>query len=226
MSIIRRQTSHVMGFSAREGSSGDPSPTTAYGVYCGLKAAVEFRLGRADLAGLRVAVQGIGHVGYQLCKYLHEAGANLLVSDIHCAAVARAEAEFGARAVAGSDIYGQDVEVFAPCALGAELNSRTIPQLRAQVVAGAANNQLEHAEDGAELAARDILYAPDYVINAGGVINLSYERESGYERDRAMAHTARIYEIALEIFGRAKREGRPTSDIADDMARDLLDAHD
>lgn len=225
MSIIRSQTSHVMGFSAREGSSGDPSPVTAYGVFCGLKAAVEFRLGRADLAGLRVAVQGIGNVGYQLCKYLHEAGANLLVSDIHRAAVARAEAEFGARAVTGSDIYGQDVDVFAPCALGAELNSRTIPQLRAQVVAGAANNQLEHAEDGAEMAARDILYAPDYVINAGGVINLSYERESGYERDRAMAHTGRIYEIALEIFGRAKREGRPTSDIADDMARELLGAH-
>ncbi len=225
MSLIRSQTSHVMGFSAREGSSGDPSPITAYGVFCGLKAAVEFRFGRADLAGLRVAVQGIGHVGYQLCKYLHEAGAKLLVSDIHPAAVARAEADFGARAVAGEDIYSQDVDVFAPCALGAELNSRTIPQLRAQVVAGAANNQLECAEDGAKLAARNILYAPDYVINAGGVINLSYERESGYERDKAMAHTARIYEIALDIFGRAKREGRPTSDIADDMAQELLGAH-
>ena len=224
MNQIRSQTCHVMGFSARQGSSGDPSPVTAYGVFCGLRAAVEFRLGRADLEGLRVAVQGIGHVGYQLCKYLHEAGAKLLVSDIHGAAVSRAEAEFGARIVAGEDIYSQDVDVFAPCALGAELNSRTIPRLRAQIVAGAANNQLKRAEDGAELAARNILYAPDYVINAGGVINLSYERESGYERDRAMAHTARIYEIALEIFGRAKREGRPTSDIADDMAREMLGA--
>lgn len=225
MSQIRNQTSHVMGFSAREGSSGNPAPVTAYGVFCGLKAAVEFRLGRTDLTGLRVAVQGVGHVGYQLCKYLHEAGAKLLVSDLQPAAVARAEADFGAHAVAGEDIYGQDVDVFAPCALGAELNSRTIPQLRAQVVAGAANNQLECAEDGAKLAARNILYAPDYVINAGGVINLSYERKSGYERDKAMVHTARIYEIALEIFGRAKREGRPTSDIADDMAQEFLGAH-
>ena len=180
MNQIRSQTTHVMGFSANEGSSGDPSPVTAYGVFCGLKAAVEFRLGRADLNGLRVAVQGIGHVGYQLCKYLHEAGANLLVSDIHRAAATRAEADFGARVIAGRDIYSQDVDVFAPCALGAELNARTIPQFRAQVIAGAANNQLERAEDGAELAAREILYAPDYVINAGGVINLFYERETGY----------------------------------------------
>ena len=118
MSHIRSQTSHVMGVSARQGSSGDPSPVTAYGVFCGLKAAVEFRLGRVDLAGLSVAVQGIGHVSYQLCKYLHEAGAKLMVSDIHGAAVARAEADFGARAVAGEDIYSQDVDVFAPCALG------------------------------------------------------------------------------------------------------------
>ncbi|MDA0230554.1 MAG: amino acid dehydrogenase [Proteobacteria bacterium] len=224
MNQIRRQTSHVMGFSAREGSSGDPSPVTAYGVFCGLRAAVEFRFGRDDLSGLRVAVQGIGHVGYQLCKYLHEAGAKLLVSDINRAAVARAEADFGARAIDGTDIYSQDVDVFAPCALGAELNSRTIPQLRAQVVAGAANNQLECAEDGSKLAARNILYAPDYVINAGGVINLSYERESRYERDKAMAHTARIYDIAMEIFGRAKREGRPTNEIADNMAQELLGA--
>ena len=146
------------------------------------------------------------------------------MSDIHDDAVSRAEADFGARIVAGEDIYSQDVDVFAPCALGAELNSRTIPQLKAQIVAGAANNQLERAEDGAELAARNILYAPDYVINAGGVINLHYERESGYERDRAMAHTERIYEIALQIFGRAKSEGRPTSDIADAMAEELLGA--
>ena len=225
MSQIRSQTSHVMGFSARQGSSGDPSPVTAFGVFCDLKAAVEFRLGRTDVTDLRVAVQGIGHVGYQLCRYLHEAGAKLLVSDIHRAAEARAEADFGAHAVAGEDIYSQDVDVFAPCALGTGLNAQTIPQLKAQVVAGAANNQLECIEDGARLAARDILYAPDYVINAGGVINLSYEHEDGYERDLAMAHTARIYEIALKIFGRAKQEGRPPSDIADDMAQELLGVH-
>ena len=123
--------------------------------------------------------------------------------------------------VAGMDIYSQDVDVFAPCALGAELNGRTIPRLKAQIVAGAANNQLERPEDGADLAARGILYAPDYVINAGGVINLSYERESGYDRARAMTHTARIHDVAIEIFGRAERESRPTSDIADDMAKEL-----
>jgi leucine dehydrogenase len=224
MTVVRGETSHVMGYSAQEGSSGDPSPVTAYGVFCGLKAAVEFHLGRSDLDGLRVAVQGVGNVGYQLCKFLHEAGAKLWVSDIRRDAAARAEANFGAHIVAGEEIYGQDVDVFAPCALGAELNARTIPQLKASIIAGAANNQLEREENGAELAARDILYAPDYVINAGGVINLSYETEAGYERDRAMAHTARIHQVALDIFGRARREGRPTSDVADDMARELLRA--
>ncbi len=170
---------------------------------------------------MRVTVQGVGNVGYQLCKYLHEAGAKLFVSDIQNDAVARAEADFGAESTAGMDIYSQDVDVFAPCALGAELNGRTIPRLKAQNVAGAANNQLERPEDGADLAARGILYAPDYVINAGGVINLSYERESGYDRARAMTHTARIHDVAIEIFGRAERESRPTSDIADDMAKEL-----
>ncbi len=160
-------------------------------------------------------------VNWRVCKYLHEAGAKLFVSDIQNDAVARAEADFGAESTAGMDIYSQDVDVFAPCALGAELNGRTIPRLKAQIVAGAANNQLERPEDGADLAARGILYAPDYVINAGGVINLSYERESGYDRARAMTHTARIHDVAIEIFGRAERESRPTSDIADDMAKEL-----
>ena len=222
MNQIRSQTAHVMGFSAQQGSSGDPSPVTAYGVFCGLKAAVEYRLGRSELAGLRVAVQGIGNVGYQLCKYLHEAGAKLIVSDIQLDAMARAEADFAAERAPGTEIHDQDVEVFAPCALGAEINRRTIPRLKAQIVAGAANNQLERPEDGADLAARGILYAPDYVINAGGVINLSYERESGYDRAGAMTHTARIHDIAMEIFSRAERESRPTSDIADAMAEELL----
>ena len=224
MNQIRSQTSHVMGFSAQQGSSGDPSPVTAYGVFCGLKAAVEFRLGRNDLTGLRVAVQGIGNVGYQLCKYLHEAGAKLIVSDIQRQATARAEADFGAEHADGVNIYDRDVDVFSPCALGAELNRRTIPLLKAPIVAGAANNQLERPEDGADLAARGILYAPDYVINAGGVINLSYEHDSGYDRAQAMTHTARIYDMAMKIFGRAEQERRPTSDIADDMAEELLTA--
>ena len=217
MTLIRNRTTNVMGFSAQEGSSGDPSPVTAYGVFCGIKAAVEFRLDRSELEGLRIAVQGIGHVGYQLCKYLY-------VCDLKREAVARVETEFGAQIVDGSDIYGQNVDVFAPCALGAELNAQTIPMLKATVVAGAANNQLECVEDGAKLSARKILYAPDYVINAGGVINLSYERESGYERDLAMDHAGRIYDVALDIFKRAQREKRPTSDVADDMARELLRA--
>jgi leucine dehydrogenase len=222
MNQIRSQTRHVMGFSAQDGSSGDPSPVTAYGVFRGLEAAAEFRLGRRDLAGLRVAVQGIGHVGYQLCKYLHAAGAKLIVSDIQRDAVARAEAEFGAEIAPGTKIYEQDVDIYSPCALGGDLNQRTIPHLKARIVAGAANNQLERAQDGADLAARGILYAPDYVINAGGVINLSYERDSGYDREQAMTHTARIYDMAMEIFGRAAHESRPTSEIADAMAEELL----
>ena len=183
MAAVRDATVHVAGLA--EGGSGDPSPVTAYGVLVGMNAAVRHRLGRDGLADLKVAVQGLGHVGHALCGHLHEAGAALFVSDLDAGREARTAADFGAKAVNAEAIYGLDVDVFAPCALGGILNDATIPRLRAKIVAGAANNQLEAPRHGAALAGRGILYAPDYVVNAGGVINISFEG-ADYDADRAM----------------------------------------
>ena len=223
MAVIRRETSAVAGISTAAGGSGDPSPVTAYGVFCGIKAAVRFRLGRDNLTGLKVAVQGVGHVGYALAKYLRDAGANLFVSDLDAAAVAAAASALGASPVGADEIYDLPADIFAPCALGATVNRRTIPRLKAAIVAGAANNQLAEPADGAALAARGILYAPDYVINAGGIINIACER-GGYDRDRAMKWTEEIYRTSLAIFERAREDDLPTNVVADRIAAERLAA--
>jgi leucine dehydrogenase len=223
--IIGEETAHVAGIldkQTRAGGmrSGDPSPATAHGTFFGLRAAVKYKLGRDDLDGLRVAVQGVGNVGFRLAKQLREAGALLWVSDIYEDQVKRAVDELGATAVGSDDIYGQDVDVFAPCALGAVINDATLPQLRAKVVAGAANNQLSEDRHGKELMGRGILYAPDYVINAGGIIDISYERGGTYDRDAAVAHIEGIYDTLIEIFERSAAEGLPTNLIADHVAEE------
>lgn len=223
--IIGEQTSHVAGIldkQTRAGDmrSGDPSPATAHGTFFGLRAAVKYKLGRDDLDGLRVAIQGVGNVGFRLARQLHEAGALLWVSDIYEDQIKRAVDELGATAVGSDDIYGQDVDVFAPCALGAVINDATLPQLRAKIVAGAANNQLSEDRHGKELMGRGILYAPDYVINAGGVIDISYERGGSYDRDAAIAHIEGIYDTLMEIFERSAAEGLPTNLIADFVAEE------
>ncbi|MFQ5776320.1 MAG: Glu/Leu/Phe/Val dehydrogenase dimerization domain-containing protein [Kiloniellaceae bacterium] len=217
--VMARATRHVAG--TRAGGAGDPSPSTSYGVFMGIRAAVAYKLGRNSLDGVRVAVQGLGHVGYGLCRFLAEAGAKLTVTDIDRAAVAKSEDEFAARGVEPEAIYGVPAEVFAPCALGAVINDRTIPQLKAPIVAGSANNQLAEPRHGAELARRGILYAPDYVINAGGVINISHEGPS-YSKPEAVKHVAKIYDTLGEIFSRAEAEGVPTSEAADRLAEERL----
>jgi len=199
--------------------SGDPSPATARGVFVGIEAAVRHRLGRDDLEGVQVAVQGVGNVGRRLVEYLHESGALCWVSDIHAERVQQVADETGAIAVAAEDIMGLDVDVFAPCALGAVLNSDSIPKLQARIVAGAANNQLEQSHHGETLMREDILYAPDYVINAGGVIDVAFER-TGYELDKVVAKVNGIGDSLTEIFERADVEQRPTSEVADDLARE------
>jgi len=216
---MARVTPHVVG--TRAGGAGDPSPATAYGVFVGIRAAVAQRLGRDSLDGLRIAVQGLGHVGLHLCRMLHEAGAALVVSDIDPAAVARAMWQFGAEAAAPEAIFDADCEVFAPCALGAILDDATIPRLKAKIVAGSANNQLAEARHGALLMRRDILYAPDYVINAGGVIAVSHE---GPRFDKAVVtrEVAHIHDTLREIFRRAAADGIPTSAAADRMAEERL----
>jgi leucine dehydrogenase len=223
MTYVARATSSVSGLGREPGEAGgDPGPKTALGVFLGIKAAVRFRLGRSDLGGVRVAVQGVGGVGYHLSRMLAAEGAQLLVADVRPAALQRAVNEFGATPVAADEILLQDVDVLAPCALGAVLNAHSIPRLRARVIAGAANNQLAHGEDGQALAAAGILYAPDYVINAGGIISVAREYYGGATEAQVIADIHRIPERLSAIFERARRENRTTNAVADEMARERL----
>jgi leucine dehydrogenase len=221
MTVVGRATRHVAGLPVEAGGSGDPSPLTAWGVFCGIRAAVRYQRGRDDLEGITVAVQGVGHVGHCLCRRLDEAGAKLVVADVDPASVARARGAFHADAVSPEAIYDADVDVFAPCALGGTINRQTAARLKASIVAGAANNQLSSPDVARLLAARSILYAPDYVINAGGVINISYESR-GYDETEARRHTARIADTLTEVFHRAAKDGLTTAEVADRIARRKL----
>ena len=206
MALIHRETEHVRGCSQGEGGSGDPSPVTAYGVFRGLQACVHRGLGQDDLQGLRVAIQGAGHVGYYLAKELARAGCSLVVSDIDEAKVRRVQEECGAEPVPIDAIYDQECDVFAPCALGGSLNADTIPTLRCKVVAGAANNQLADEEAGQMLVDRGILYGPDYVLNAGGLINVAHEGHH-YNRQMVLELADRIYATTLRVFEISDEEG-------------------
>ena len=221
MEIIRTQTKHVTGIDPAHGGSGDPSPFTALGVRRGIEACVKFKLGRDDLQGVHIAVQGVGHVGYHLCKELHAAGAKLTVADVDRLKSERAQREFGAAIVAIDQVAYVDCDVFAPCALGAGLNDATIPYLKARIVAGAANNQLAEPRHGNDLHARSILYAPDYAINAGGLVNVAQEVK-GYDPKLARQNTLRIYDTIWDICERSKKMGAPTHKVADIMVEEKL----
>lgn len=217
MDIIHEETDYVTGVSPAFGSSGNPSPVTAYGIFIGMKAACKEAFGTDDLQGKTVAVQGVGNVAYHLCKYLHEEGASLIVTDINKAAVQRAVSEFGAKAVDAEEIYSVSCDVFSPCALGGIINDETIPQLKAKVIAGSANNQLKEERHGEMLHEKGIVYAPDYVINAGGVINVADEL-NGYNRERALKKVEGIYHSLTEIFKISKEENISTARAADELA--------
>jgi leucine dehydrogenase len=218
MEFVAMETEHVVGMLGR---SGDPSPVTAYGVYMGIKACAHFRYGTDSLEGRHIAVQGVGHVGYYMCKDLAEEGAKLTVSDIDKDRVARVVEEFGATAVAADEIYDVKADIFAPCALGAVANDDTIPRFKFDIVAGAANNVLAHSHHGDALDKKGILYAPDYVINAGGLINV-YGEINDWTPDRSMRKAGDIYNTLLRIFERAKTEGIPTSAAADRVAESRI----
>ena len=220
MEFVRKETDHVAGLLDR---SGDPSPVTAYGVYVGIKACARERWGDDALDGRRVAVQGLGNVGMNLCGYLSEEGARLTVTDIRPARVREAETRFpGTVAAAPDAIYAADADVFAPCALGAVINDDTLPVLKAKIVAGAANNQLAHGRrHGAMVRERGILYAPDYVINAGGLINV-YGELKGWNAERGKRQAAAIYESLLRIFRLSREESVPTNHAADRVALERL----
>ena len=225
MRHVREQTQFVSGL-PQTGSSagGDPSPWTAIGCLQGIEAAVESRLGTDSLKGVRVAVQGVGHVGLHLCRLLHEAGAVLFVSDVNRENLKAASAELPVTVVAPTELLYANVDVLAPCALGNILTSTTIPRIRAKIIAGAANNQLATVADGARLAERDILYAPDYVINAGGIISVAREYYGSSSEDEVRADVYRIRERLQAIFDEAKSSGRPTNELADELARSLVAA--
>lgn len=214
MDFVQMETEHVTGVAGR---SGDPSPVTAYGVYRGIKAAAKERYGNDSLEGLTVAVQGLGHVGYHLCANLAAEGAKLIVTDIDEERIQRVVKEFDAESVAPDKIYGVEAQIFAPCALGAAVNDETIPQFKFEIVAGSANNQLAEERHGDELTRRGILYAPDYVINAGGLINV-YGELNGWSADQAKRKAGEIYDTLGQLFELAKEQGIATHVAADRLA--------
>jgi leucine dehydrogenase len=218
MEIVRLETQHVAGLLGR---SGDPSPFTARGVFRAIQASTRFLRDTDNLSGVTVALQGCGHVGYNLAKLLHEAGAKLIVSDVNESSVSRAVDEFAAKRVETSEIFGVDANVFAPCALGGVLNDQTIPELKVQIVAGAANNQLLEERHGTMLRERNILYAPDYVANAGGILNGCVEL-LGWQAEHALNKVDEIYDTVLRIFESAKAEGITTNKAADRLAEERL----
>lgn len=219
MALMREETRHVAGL---VGLSGDPSPVTARGVFRAIQATMKHRHGDPGLAGKRVAIQGVGHVGYHLARELAAAGAELIVADLHPQAVERCIGEMGATAASPQSIHTIEAEVFAPCAMGGGLNAGTIGELRCAAVVGAANNQLEEESDGDRLEAREILYAPDYIANAGGVINGSREI-LGWSAERALARVEGIYDTVLEVFRAAAMNEITTARAADRLAERRLE---
>lgn len=225
MQTIATRTKYVTGLPTTGGKAGgDPSPKTAFGLFRGIEAAVRFKLERETLRDTSVAVQGVGNVGYHLCRLLHEAGATLSVTDIDATKVQRVCDEFGASAVALDEILFCDVDLLAPCALGAILTAASIPRLQVKIVAGAANNQLQTPEDGRRLADAGILYAPDYVINGGGIINVACEYSGDVDDAGVMDLVAQIGPRLTDIFAESAATGRLTNDIADEQARQLIAA--
>ncbi len=223
MRYVKMETDFVSGLPKDgAGAGGDPSPLTALGVFLGIKAAAKTRLGTDSLNGVRIAVQGVGHVGLHLCRLLRDDGAELTVADVNGDNLRLARDELPVTEVPPAELLFSDVDVLAPCALGNILTSVTIPKLKAKIVAGAANNQLADESDGARLADRDILYAPDYVINAGGIINVAHEYYGNSSEEQVRAEVGKIPQRLEAIFVEAKDTSRPTNLIADELARHLV----
>lgn len=220
MEYVRMETRHVAGL---HGLSGDPSPVTAYGVYVGMKACAKVRWGSDSLAGKRVVVQGCGNVARALCDMLHQEGAKLTVTDIDGEKVKRVVAATGAATVAPDKVYDVPADIYSPNALGATINDDTLKRLKVEVIAGGANNQLAEERHGSELEKRGLLYAPDYVINGGGVINV-FGEIMGWDMDRSKRKAARIYDTLLSIFATAKAEGIPSYLAADRVAEQRIKA--
>ena len=219
MEYVLQETTYVGGL---QGRSGDPSPHTARGVFRAMQAAAKYKWGSDDLAGKTVAIQGCGHVGYFLAGELARVGAKLIVTDVDAAKVKRTADDHGASTVVPEEIYSVPADIFAPCALGGVLNDQTIPQLKATVITGGANNQLLEPRHGDLLEQRGVLYAPDYAANAGGVINGACREMLGWDVEKTLAKTDAIYDTLLRIFAMAERARIPTYQAADKLAEERL----
>lgn len=218
MEYVNMETDHVVGLPESMGGGGDPSPVTAYGTYMGMKASAKHVWGNDSLKGKKVAVQGIGKVGGHLLEHLHKEGASLYISDINEQVLKHYASTLGATVVKGDEIYSTDADIFAPCALGAVLNTENIAKLKCSIVAGAANNQLaDENVHGPMLVEKGIAYAPDFLINAGGLINV-YQEYIGYNRETALRNTEHIYDVTLQIYAKAEAEKTHTQKAAIDMA--------
>jgi len=223
MVYVNMETNHVVGLPGR---SGDPSPFTALGIFRSILACCKHVYGEASVEGKAVAVQGVGNVGYYLCKRLHEAGAKIIVTDVNADRIKICVNEFGAVAVEKDDIYGTKCDIYAPCALGATINDTTIPLLKCKIVCGGANNVLRDASiHGRALKDKGIVYAPDYLANAGGVINVSYEHvEGGYNEEASIRDVDYIYTRMLEVLKISEETGQLTHEIADKLAEARIEA--
>src|SRR5690349_16549146 len=223
MEYVLKETEYVTGVHQVHGGSGDPSPFTAYGTMQGLMAALNFKFGNEDVGNYTYAVQGVGHVGMEYVRLLREQGAKVFVTDINQDLVRQAVDEYGAEAVALDEIYDVDADIYSPCALGGTVNTQTLPRLKCKIICGAANNQLANDEIGDEVERKGILYAPDYAVNAGGLMNVSLEID-GYNRERAMRMMRTIYYNLGKIFQIAKRDKIGTYKAADRMAEERIAA--
>jgi leucine dehydrogenase len=217
--VLAQETRYVSGRRQHGASAGgNPAPKTAFGVFLGMRAAVELKLGRNSFEGLSIALQGVGQVGYHLCKLLHSAGASLVVADVNAASAERAASEFGARIVAPEAVLFESVDVISPCALGAVLARENVTRLKAPLIVGAANNQLATDDVGAELMHRGILYAPDYVVNAGGIVSAALEYQGGHSEKDVWTRVNGIYETTRLVLIQAMREQRAANEVADEIA--------
>ncbi len=223
MEFVYRETEYVTGVHQVHGGSGDPSPFTAYGALQGLMASLNKRFGNEEVGQYSYAVQGLGHVGMEYVKLLKERGAKIYVTDINQGLIDKAVNEYGCEAVGLDEIYDVPADVYSPCALGGTVNEQTLPRLKAKIICGAANNQLANNAIGDEVQKRGILYAPDYAVNAGGVMNVSLEID-GYNRERAMRMMRTIYHNLARIFEIAERDGIPTYEAADRLAEERITA--
>ena len=221
IAVIRERTQYVPGKAAHDIIHKDPSPVTALGVFVGITEAVKYRH-NADLQGVRVAIQGVGNVGFHLARMLVEAGALVMVADINQQKVARAVAELGVTSLPLEDILNADVDVLSPCALGGAIDHQTVESMRAGIIVGAANNQLQSPAVGQAAFDRGLLYAPDYLVNAGGVIDIHYQRIGNYTDDNVRQHVLLIAEQLREIFTVSEREQKPTHEVADELAEAIF----